>query len=282
MLADATWASCCVHATYLQILKACPHILGPLLGVDAGEPITAGSDPNTASCAEAQYGRISNKLKKIRALEEARIGYLQQLSVLLRECGERSPHLLQTLADGALLVDDAQETRSKQRIIGDEVISREQAVLHDLLALLEADLKCEDVFWKWLLPSSSSASANGQEDALVSGIKAIESMILPSLLQGRLSTEAMRKVADGVDQAMLDGPLFPAAGPSEDDQRESTACIRSTGQFAMSLLQHCAQTAPVGCGEELAALRASNLSALEGMTDSIRDRCPYTIVHAAK
>eukprot|EP01039_Chlorochromonas_danica_P009534 gene9534-10538_t len=127
------WASHCLRSAYEQILRSCPHLLGPVLGLDH----------QLGGLVELQYGQIASKLRQWKALEEERLGLLHDLSLLLRETASGSSSssssnvavaVLQAMAEGFHLVQTVEEER---------ILAAENNKFQDILMALETDLNVE-------------------------------------------------------------------------------------------------------------------------------------------
>lgn len=252
------WVNHCVERTYHQLLQLCPHIIGPILGdlstqstsnwgfVDQLDSIQLGK------ALETQYGSILAKLRQIMSLEEERISKILELQALLKECGAVGS--LSSLLDGSQLMDlDSPPSHSTTRAKPSstkhltqpdaaELLQLEHQNAQDLLMSLEADLKYEEVFWKWMLPATRSMDAESSDiDAkCLTYLNIIESILFPHLVQGRMSSEGADAVLRSVEASFCE--QFNISLPND-----STVINEHVGVSILHMmLQHCAQISPHG------------------------------------
>lgn len=244
-----------------------------------------------ADVLELQYGRISAKLKQLRALEEERIAHAHQLQLLLKELGsDLSPTLLANLHDGACLINDM-HPRYKGAT-GEEILLRELHTFQEILSGLETDLKSEDVFWKWLLPATddrsmdntdpSTARNQAMANSYLSHLRAVEAILLPAVLQGRLPPETIAEVVCDGDRA-LRGLVASLAGRVDEARKAPSRSSAEEAEgpcFASDLLQYCGQSAPSPASEALQNLRQAHSAAIADLLTELQPSCPYTFLSA--
>eukprot|EP00981_Chlorochromonas_danica_P005563 scaffold1131_cov179-Ochromonas_danica.AAC.8 len=249
------WASHCLRSAYEQILRSCPHLLGPVLGL--GEQSAAPTPPppppppmvpkdhQLGGLVELQYGQIASKLRQWKALEEERLGLLHDLSLLLRETASGSSSssssnvavaVLQAMAEGFHLVQTVEEER---------ILAAENNKFQDILMALETDLNVE----------VSLASA---------------------AMHGKLPIEVREKVAEEVDQVFTS--ILPPLVPDN-----SSAADTAGTPWVQDLLQYCMETSQLDdemVSQTLQEQRASRLQQLQALLENVKLRSPFAALQA--
>lgn len=263
------WASHCLRAAYEQILRSCPHLLGPVLGLGEQSP---SSIPPTVPAdqwgglVELQYGQIASKLRQWKSLEEERLGLLHDLALLLREAGGSSAAVLQAMAEGFELVQSAEEER---------ILAAENNKFQDILMALETDLKSEEVFWKWLLPVSSSSSSAAMT-SFMETLQSVEVGLASAAVHGKLPIEVRQKVVEEVDQVFAS--ILP---PAPANCVAASNCVDTP--WVHELLQYCMETSPLDdelVSRALHEQRENCLKQLQALLENAELRSPFAALQA--